>query len=155
MKSPLALAFLQIRILHAAMTGGVLLLAVVLWFIRGEGWEAGDPGLHNVFLYIAPAGVLGALIFGEMWSRQPFPLNQNQLTAFDKLSQYRTRLITVLAFAEAASLFCGVCYLITGKFLYLALLGAGALWMALQTPMPGMLAEKLELTPQETEGLTA
>lgn len=154
MKSPLALAFLQIRILHGAMTIGVMLLAVVLWFIRGEDWEAGDPALHNLFMYIAPTAVIGALIFGEMWLRQPFPPGQSQLTALEKFTQYRTRLIMVLAFAEAASLFCGVCYLITGKFLYLALLGAGALWMALQTPVPVMLAEKLELTPQETEELT-
>ena len=129
------------RIVCGALVAGVLLYAVVAWYLRRTGAVVTvDPDTSNllgqVFVAVMLIGVLGWMV---IWSRARVPTPSTVARPEVELSRgpggVVSRLIAAYAFLEAVGLVGATVYLLTGRIGVLATaLAVVALGVALSYP---------------------
>lgn len=127
--------FLSIRILHGALCLGALLFFMVVYFLLGtENTGAPEGEDFKVFTYLVPLMVLSSILLSRLLDRNKLTAFKGTSDLFEKLNDYRTRVIMRSALIEGTILFAVVALLLTEDKLNVLYFGIG--WLALLSVRP-------------------
>jgi hypothetical protein len=141
-------SFKILTIIHAALMAGQLLFAVVVFSITQNNGINYQPGSDPLF-YIAILLTVGGMIAGTFVSKTLLGKIDVNGTLRQKLMAYQTALIPRWAFTEGASLFCIVCYMLSGNLFYLILVGLNVIWFWMIRPTKKKAKADLNLNYEE------
>jgi hypothetical protein len=140
-----------LTILHAALLGTQLLVAIAFYYIDETNpiASAETKNLDEIFQFIIPAFLVASYIGSTMFVKNQLKALQAKETLREKLSGYTALLLIKLALLEVPSLFALVCFLLTSSYLYFALAGLIMLVFLLNRPTPSRIVNDLELSPTD------
>lgn len=145
-----------LKLMHQAMLmAQVFFAGIVFYLVYSKTIEstlaAAEKMLQIVALLFAAAAIFGGLaIFKKKLALiKEQPLNSTA----EKFSSYRTACIIQWALLEAASFIGILCLFLTGNYAFLALSGLLIIYFALQAPSKGKVAQHLDMSSSELDGL--
>lgn len=145
-----------IKLMHTAMlTAQVFFAGIVFYLVYSKTVE---PVLSSQEKLLQAAALLfaaGAIFGGARLFKKKLTLIKEEplAAAAQKLSSYRTACIIQWALVEAATFICVICLFLTGNYAFLALAGALIIYFALQAPLKTKVAQQLDISSGELDGL--
>lgn len=146
--------FSLLTLLHAALLGVQVLVAIVFYYITSTGNSAlaGDASaqdLDDIFQFIVPAFVVVSYIGSSVLVKSQLKALQAKTSLREKLDGYVTVLLMRFALLEFPSLFAMVCFFLTSNYVYLGL--AGLIMVVFLTHRPTLyrMVDDLQLTAAE------
>ena len=116
--------FRILKVLHTALTIGMLAFAGISFLIVKNGilTDVLDPSLDRILQVIA-ISLSGLLIlFGfRLFNKRVMTIRNSELSAVEKMNQYRAACITWWAMIEGPGLFAFVCFLLVPNYAFLVL----------------------------------
>lgn len=140
--------FTSLTIIHGAMLIGQVLFAAVAWFLNQDG-PLGDTESVSVLRIVVPVALIGGLVGNQLFTRSRLPQLQEKDTLAEKLTGYRTLLITRYALLEGPTLLAIVTYLLGGELTVLLVAGAIIAYFALLRPTREGTIQALQLKGEE------
>lgn len=148
--------FAFLRIIHLALLAGqVLFSGVVFYLVYAKIMLPSLQEQDKTFQLSAIAIAVIAYYSGNyLFKRKMLQLKENvNTTISEKFVQYRTTCLIQWALLEAATLFCGISFLLVGNYAFLALGGVLILWFALLAPNKTKIALQLGIGLDEANEL--
>ena len=134
----------QLNILYAALALGQLIFFVVASQIGGI-----SPELHEMFRYIVPAVLVGAVLGASFLYMNRMTSIKSDQSLSKKLDGYRTANILRWACLESGAMFSLVGYFLTGNVWYAYLFAAALLPFIINRPTLDKCMSQLPLTDRE------
>lgn len=148
--------FAFLRIIHLALLAGQLLFSgVVFYLVYAKIMLPSLQEQDKTFQLLAIAIAVIAYYSGNyLFKKKMSQLKENvNASITEKFVQYRTACLIQWALLEAATLFCGISFLLVGNYAFLALGGVLILWFALLAPNKTKIALQLGIGLDEANEL--
>lgn len=116
--------FRILKVLHTALTIGMLAFAGISFLIVKKGilTDVLDPSLDRILQVIAISLSALLILFGfRMFNKRVMTIRNSELSAVEKMNQYRAACITWWAMIEAPGLFAFICFLLVPNYAFLVL----------------------------------
>jgi len=105
-----------------------------------------DVQLDRALQLIAVLFAIGDCFIGfRLYKKKVLELRSSDLSAQEKMTAYRGASIVFWSFLMAPTLFCGICYVITGNFAFMALYAFLLFAFGAQNPFKSKVALLLKL----------
>ena len=144
--------FKTTAIIHAALLIGQFLFGIVAFSITNNTGLNVQPGNDPLF-YVALLLVFGGMLLGSFLYKQQITKLAAEAALKEKLSTYQTALIIRCAPSEGASMFCIVCYMLTGNSFYLVLTALNILYFIWMRPTKQKIEDELSLSYEDKTAL--
>ena len=141
--------FYSLQILFFAMIAGLVLFAIVAYYLNMTEQGAKDPSLNGMFYFIVPSTLVLGIIGGQYLSNAKFQAAKEAPNLSAKLEGFRTGMILRYATIEGPGMLAIVAYLLTNNFLYLVIGLAGILFFLRHQPTKDRAIEVLDLDSSE------
>jgi hypothetical protein len=105
-----------------------------------------DRALQLVAVLFA---IVDCVIGFRLYKKKVLALRASSLSAQEKMNGFRKASIVFWGLIEAPALFCGVCYVITGNFAFMALYAFLLIAFGVQNPFKSKVALLLNLNAEE------
>ncbi|HEY2580443.1 MAG TPA: hypothetical protein VGI43_01475 [Mucilaginibacter sp.] len=140
--------FKTTAIIHAALLIGQVLFGIVAFSITNNTGLNMKPNNDPLF-YVALLLVFGGMLLGSFLYRQQLAKLAEGATLKEKLSVYQTALIMRCAPSEGGSMFCIVCYMLTGNSFYLVLTALNILYFIWMRPTKQKIEDEVSLSYED------
>ena len=141
----------QLTLIHGAMLVTQIGFALVAYFLYATGQidPSGADDLAKIFQIIVPVFMVASFIGGSILIRSQLKVLKSKNQLNDKLAGYRGLFLIKLALFEVPSLLSIICFLLTGKYLFLGLVALVLCLFVLQRPTSYGIVNELELNSNE------
>jgi hypothetical protein len=147
-------ALRSLNILHKALLmGQVFFAAVCVFMVFTKAAEPALKELDNILPVLAL--ITAACIYAAMaiFKKKLMLLRDMQTQAGVKFSLYRSALILQWALLEGPSIFCIICFFLTGNYAFLALVIVIMVVFVMTAPSKNKILTQLQISEQELEDL--
>lgn len=144
-----------LNIIHKAlMTGQILFAAVCIYLIYSKSVKPSANDLDKVLqvmaLIAAACGIYAGMSF---FKKKLLQICEMQTAASEKFDQYKKACIVQWALLEGPSIFCIICFFITGNYAFLALVLIILFLFAMTAPSKQKILLQLQISEPEMEEL--
>ncbi len=129
------------------LLGQLIFAGIAIYFNQLE--EGFGDGFPEIMIFIVPAVMIGGFLLSTMITKRKIGQINPELALITKLGEYRTIAIIKWALLEAPILLALICYLNTGDWVHLGLVGTGILYFASLYPTPLKVAREMNLPTDE------
>jgi hypothetical protein len=148
-------ALKALNIIHKAlMTGQILFASVCIYLIFSKlvlpGAGELDKILQVVALIITAGGIFAGMSF---FKKKLIQLREMQIPVKEKFGLYRSACIVQWALLEGPSIFCIICFFLTGNYAFLALMVVVLFLFAMMTPSKLKVQMQLQISEAELDEL--
>ena len=148
-------ALKALNIIHKVlMTGQILFAAICIYLtyskIIGPPAKELDKVLQVVALIIAAGGIFAGLSF---FKKKLMQLREMQTSAKEKFDLYKSACIVQWALLEGPSLFCIICFLLTGNYAFVAIVVVILFLFAMMAPSKAKILLQLQISESELDDL--
>jgi hypothetical protein len=133
----------------ALLSGQFIFFAVTLYLSYSGQFTAVDEQFEHVLMYVAPVAVIVGLAASFAVTQSKLAALKQLRTLSEKLTAYRTAMITKYALLEFPCFFALVCYLLTSHYIFLMLAVLLILVFLINKPLPEKAASEMELSQAE------
>jgi peptidoglycan/LPS O-acetylase OafA/YrhL len=139
-------AFLNnLRIIHLAIFTGLIIFAVLAFFMSHQSGPMLDPGTVEILTYISLIFLLAEIPLAYWLHKNKMKSLAKMPELNSKLTAYRASHIIKIAMLEGVGFFCCVVLLIGGKNTVLIQIAIILIIMLLETPSASKIANELDL----------
>ena len=148
-------AFKVLSIMHKALLMGQVLFAGVCFYlvytnaVLPSAKEL-DKVLQVVALLAAAGGIYGGMVF---FKKKLMQIRAMQADAKEKFALYRAACLIQWALLEGPSIFCTVCFFLTGNYAFLALVLVILFIFVMTAPSKLKMLLQLQISETELEDL--
>lgn len=147
--------FNTLNVLFLALLGGqFIFLAVTLYLSYSGQFAPVDEQFEHALMYVAPVAVIVGLVVSFTVTQSKLAELKQLSSLSEKLTAYRTAMITKYALLEFPCFFALVCYLLTSHYIFLTLALLMILVFLINKPLPEKAANEMELSQAERTLLT-
>ena len=148
-------ALKALNIIHKAlMTGQILFASVCIYLTYTKAIESPvkelDRVLQVVALIITAGGIFAGITF---FKKKLIQLREMQTSVKEKFDLYRSACIVQWALLEGPSLFCIICFFLTGNYAFLALVVVILFLFTMTAPSKGKILLQLQVSESELDDL--
>ena len=148
-------ALKALNIIHKAlMTGQILFAAVCIYLTYTKTIDSPAKDLDRVLqvaaLVITAAGIFAGMSF---FKNKLLHLRGMQTSTKEKFNQYRSACIVQWALLEGPSIFCIICFFLTGNYAFLALMVVVLFLFAITAPSKLKVQLQLQISEAELDEL--
>jgi hypothetical protein len=141
--------FTQLAIIYAPLLLAQVAFGGISYYLVSTGQFPTDPSMTNTFKLVALLVLSMGMLASVFVSKAQFKAIKQKTSLPDKMKAYRPALLIKWALLETPSLFCIVCFLLTGSFVILGMAGASLIMLIIYRPTASGACMDLELTPAE------
>lgn len=142
--------FNTINILYLALLTGQFIFLVITFYLTYSGqFTPVDEQLTQTLMYVAPIAIVGGLAASFMVTKSKLAALKEVSSLSEKLTGYRTAMITKYALLEFPCFFSLICYLLTSHYIFPALAGMMIVLFLINKPSPERTADELALSQAE------
>jgi len=146
--------FSTIRLIHLALMAGVVVFSIISFVLQQNGFESNpDEKFNRMLSTVVAVQVIGAVIASQFVFKQRLKACLIQPNLQEKLTLYRAALIVKFALVEAPAFFAVIAYLLTGKLLYLGIVGLLLIVFTIYRPTKEQIILDLQLNMHERKVL--
>lgn len=148
-------ALKALNIIHKAlMTGQILFASVCIYLIYTKAIEAQAKELDKVLQVVALVITAGGIFAGMgFFKKKLLQLREMQVSAKEKFSLYRMACIVQWALLEGPSIFCIICFFLTGNYAFLALMVVVLFLFTMTAPSKLKVLLQLQISEAELDAL--
>lgn len=148
-------ALKALNIIHKAlMMGQVLFAAVCIFLTYTKAIDFSAKELDRTLQVVALIITVGGIFAGiSIFKKKLLQLRGMESGAKEKFAQYRAACIIQWALLEGPSLFCIICYFLTGNYAFLALMVVMLLVFAMAAPTKMKVLLQLQISEAELDEL--
>ena len=144
-----------LNIIHKAlMMGQILFAAVCIYLIYSKSVLPLVNNLDKILQFVALAltagGIYAAMSF---FKKKLMQIREMQINAKEKFDLYRRACIIQWALLEAPSIFCIICFFLTGNYAFLALVLVVLFLFAMTAPSKVKILLQLQISDAELDDL--
>ena len=148
-------ALKALNIIHKAlMTGQILFATVCIYLTYTKTIDSPAKDLDRVLqvaaLVITAAGIFAGMSF---FKKKLLHLRGMQTSTKEKFNQYRSACIVQWALLEGPSIFCIICFFLTGNYAFLALMVVVLFLFAVTAPSKLKVQLQLQISEAELDEL--
>ena len=114
--------FKIIHIIYFAILAGLIVFAVMAYFIISQSVDQPNENLLNIFMFLIPAFVIVMIFLSRFMYNKISQQVNGASSLFEKIGKYRTAKIVSWALLEGAGLFSIVAFIITHSDFFLIVL---------------------------------
>jgi hypothetical protein len=136
-------AFSAFKLVHRALlTGQVLFIGIMFYLVYSKSIVPPLAAQDKIFQVIAIIIAAAAFFAGNTVFKKRLAAIRDgaAISVKEKFEKYRSACIVQWALLEGAALFCGICFLLTGNYAFLALAAVLILLFAMQVPDKAKMA---------------
>lgn len=145
-----------LKLLHQAMLMAQVIFAGIIFYLVYSKTiippMAAEDKMLQVVALISTAGSIFSGI-GIFKKKIVFIKEQPLNSTAEKLNNYKLACIFLWGLIELSGFFCIICLLLTGNYAFLALAAALIIYFALQAPSKTKVAQHLDISSSELDGL--
>lgn len=145
--------FTALKIVHFALTAGVILFLVMAVIIQITGFEPELKEMEMILLGITVFTAIAGIFTGNLLFRKRLEQLVELKSLKEKLTGYQSALIVKYALVEGPAFFCVVVYLLTANILFPVITVILVFTMVLFAPRKDKLISDLNLSTKETSVL--
>ncbi len=144
-----------LNIIHKAlMTGLVLFSAVCVFLNYSKTVEPPAPDLDRILQVVALIASAGGVFAGmSFFKKKLAQLRDMEGTVKQKFEVYRSACIVQWALLEGPSVFCIICFFLTGNYAFLALVAALLFLFIMAAPSKLKMQLQMQVSEAELEDL--
>lgn len=147
--------FQSLRLIHASILGGSILVLAVVRFLLIEPDDLATAAIDDpLILYLPAAVMLIGVLFGEFMFRRQVKEARPLPELIDKLNTYRAACIVRWAALEGPVLFSIVFFMLYADKYFMAIALVGMALLAFARPTPQKAAQNLQLSEEEKDRVT-
>lgn len=147
--------FRSISVLYTALLAGQVIFTLLAFALVSTGnFATSMPEAENIFFILVPALIISARLGGTAMFKKKLQQALNAGTITEKLSIYRSALITRCALLEGSVLFAIITYLLTNKIALLGFAAGGLFLFYLLKPTKEKMVSELQLSGNEAATIT-
>ena len=144
-----------LNIIHKAlMTGQILFASVCIYLIYSKSvlpmGEEIDKVLQVAALVITVAGIFAGM---TLFKKKLMQIREMQTGAKEKFDLYRSACIIQWALLEGPSIFCIICFFLTGNYAFLAVVLVVLFLFAMTAPSKVKILLQLQISEAELDDL--
>ena len=148
-------ALKALNIIHKALLAGQIIFAAVCFYLIYShtvipGGTELDKILQVVALILTAGGVFAGM---TIFKKKLAAIREMQTGAKEKFDQCRLACIIQWALMEGPSIFCIVCFFLTGNYAFLALVGVIIFLFAMTAPSKLKVLLQLQISEAELDDL--
>jgi hypothetical protein len=148
-------ALKALNILHKAlMAGQILFASVCAYLIYSQSVLPGakelDKVLQVVALVLTSAGIFAGMSF---FKKKLMQIREMETAAKEKFDLYRSACILQWALMEGPSIFCIICFFLTGNYAFLAIVLVVIFLFAMTAPSKNKIQLQLQISESELDEL--
>jgi len=143
----------SLQILHKALMLGPVLFGAIAFYLVYTGKFSPSLAEQDQLLQLIAIAISFAAVFigSSIFKTKVFQIRDAEQTVAEKAAAFRAVCLIQWALLEGASIFCIMCFLLTGNLAFLALAAAVMLWFALTGPSKMKIMLLLRLNETEME----
>lgn len=145
-----------LNIIHKAMLIGQIIFSGICFYLGYSGMEAAaTEALDKILQVVAIAAAAAGFFIGTYLFKNKLTAIKSMETgsAAEKFNLYRAACILQWALLEGPSLFCIICFFLTGNYAFLVLAGTLIILFAMMAPTKTKVAFQTGLTEEELDEL--
>ena len=144
-----------LNIIHKALlTGQILFASVCIYLIYSKSVLPLANDLDKILQVVALAFTAGGIFAGmRFFKKKLMQIREMQIAAKAKFDLYRRACIVQWALLEGPSIFCIVCFFVTGNYAFLALVLIILFLFAMTAPSKLKILLQLQISESELEDL--
>ena len=144
-----------LNVIHKAlMMGQILFASVCIYLIYSKIVLPSAKDLNRVFQVVTLVITTGAIFAGmSFFKRKLLQIREMQTAAREKFDLYRKACIVQWALLEGPSIFCIICFFVTGNYAFLALVLVILFLFAMAAPSKLKILLQLQISESELDGL--
>lgn len=148
-------ALKALNIIHKALiTGQILFASVCIYLTYTKAIDPPAKELDKVLQVAALVITAGGIFAGmNFFKKKLLQLRELQVSAKEKFGLYRTACIVQWALLEGPSLFCIICFFLTGNYAFLALTVVVLFLFAMTAPSKLKVLLQLQISEAELDEL--
>lgn len=148
-------ALKALNIIHKVLiTGQILFASVCVYLSYSKTIDPPSKELDKILQVVALIITFGGIFAGMgIFKKKLLQLREMQVPAKEKFSLYRTACIVQWVMLEAPSLFCIVCFFLTGNYAFLALMVVVLFLLAMTAPSKPKALLQLQISEAELDEL--
>lgn len=136
------------------MTGQILFASVCIYLIYSKLVLPAADELDKVLQVVALMITAGAIFAGmSLFKKKLIQLREMQISAKEKFNLYRSACIVQGALLEGPSLFCIICFFLTGNYAFLALMLVVLFLFSMTAPSKIKVLLQLQISEAELDEL--
>ena len=149
--------FRTLQIIYYTLIAGLVMSCIVALYLNQNGgfyWQTDEVEKPmKKMIYLVALFVFGGSAFGNWMFRKMIGIIKSMETLTEKMSSYRSALISKYALFAGASLFAIVAYYLSGNLLFLALSGLVILVFLTIKPTTARAANELDLNLKDKQAI--
>ncbi len=145
-----------LKLMHQAMLmAQVFFAGIMFYLVYSKTIESTLAAEEKILQVIALVFAAGAIFGGRAIFNKKLALIKEQplISTAEKFTSYRTACIIQWALLEAASFIAVICLFLTTNYAFLALAAVLIIYFALQAPSKNKVAQHLDMSSGELDGL--
>lgn len=144
-----------LRIIHSALLiGQILFAAVCAYLVYSNSLVPGAPELNKILQVAALVAAAGGIYGGMfLFKKKLEQIRAMQTGAKEKFDAYRAASLIQWAMMEGPSIFCTICFFLTGNYAFLALVLAIVFVFVMTAPGKLKILLQLQISEAELDGL--
>ena len=144
-----------LNIIHKAlMMGQILFAAVCIYLIYSKSVLPLANYLDKILQVVALALTAGGIFAGmTLFKKKLMQIREMQTGTKEKFNLYRSACIIQWALLEAPSIFCIICFFLTGNYAFLALVLVVLFLFAMTAPSKVKILLQLQISESELDDL--
>ena len=148
-------ALKALNIIHKAlMTGQILFASVCIYLIYSKVVLPMGEQLYKILQVVALALTAAGIFAGmTIFKKKLAQIREMQTGAGEKFDQYRVACIIQWALMEGPSIFCIVCFFVTGNYAFLALVVVTLFLFAMTAPSKLKVLLQLQISEADLDEL--
>jgi len=148
-------ALKALNIIHKAlMTGQILFASVCIYLTYSKVIDSPAKELDRVLQVVALVLTAGGIFAGmSFFKKKLLQLREMQTSVKEKFGLYRSACIVQWALLEGPSLFCIICFFLTGNYAFLALMVVILFLFAMTAPSRLKVQLQLQISESELDEL--
>lgn len=144
--------FKTLQIIHFVLMTGLVIFAMFAFYFHYVGLELeGGKELNFGLIYTVPIFAIAGTLASNLVFKQKLKDCINKTSLKEKLTYYRSALIIKFAIIEGCAFFAIIGYLLTGKLVYLGILGLLLIVFMVYKPTKEKSIVDLELNQAERQ----
>ena len=144
-----------LNIIHKAlMMGQILFASVCIYLIYSKSVLPLANDLDKILQVVAQALTAGGIFAGmSFFKKKLMQIREMQIAAKEKFDLYRRACIVQWALLEGPSIFCIICFFLTGNYAFLALMLVVLFLFAMMAPSKVKILLQLQISEAELDNL--
>lgn len=144
-----------LNIIHKAlMTGQILFAAVCIYLIYSKIVLPSANDLEKILQVVALIATAGGIFAGmNFFKKKLLQIRDMQTGVKERFDQYRKACIVQWALLEGPSIFCIICFFVTGNYAFLGLVLIMLFLFAMTAPSKQKILLQLQISESELDSL--